>query len=83
MVLVASESRKSRTILITFNDFITMLRLVTFDTVKPPANQQQPGAKPQSSVHIGRVITEPELVERSQKLETSIQTQVCFILSLI
>ncbi len=59
-------------------------RLVTFGTVKPPANQQasqgqqqqgQQQAQPTSEVTLCKVVTEPELVERSLRLETSIQNQ--------
>ena len=51
-------------------------KLVTFQAVKAPANQQQQQqqqpTKPQSTVSLGKVITEPELVERSLRLETSL-----------
>merc|ERR1719210_366992 len=60
-------------------------KLVTFQAVKAPANQQQQQgqqpAKPQSTVSLGKVITEPELVERSLRLETSLananMSEVC------
>lgn len=46
-------------------------KLVTFETVIPPANQQQQ-VRPTSKVQLAKVITEPELVKRSEQLETSI-----------
>ncbi len=49
-------------------------KLVTFEAVTAPANQQQQqqAQRPQSVVQFKRVVTEPELVERSLRLETSI-----------
>ena len=48
--------------------------MVTFETLKAPANAQQP-AKPVSNVYLSRVVTEKDFVERSNRLETSIQNQ--------
>lgn len=48
--------------------------MVTFETLKAPANAQQP-ASPVSNVYLSRVVTEKDFVERSNRLETSIQNQ--------
>ncbi len=56
--------------------------MVTFCHQKPPANQASSGQGQSldqvatSAVTLHRVVTEPELVERSFRLETSIQNQV-------
>ena len=52
-----------------------LFRLVSFNLVKPAANQQPP-PRPSSTVSVSKVVTEKELIERSMKLETSIQSQV-------
>eukprot|EP00095_Tigriopus_kingsejongensis_P008051 maker-scaffold201_size263271-snap-gene-1.32 protein:Tk08051 transcript:maker-scaffold201_size263271-snap-gene-1.32-mRNA-1 annotation:"hypothetical protein CAPTEDRAFT_20326" len=49
-------------------------RLVSVETERAPANAQQP-LPPKSSVFLSKVITEQEFVDRSTRLETSIQSQ--------
>jgi hypothetical protein len=59
----------------------SLRRLVSFDTQRLPAGQQQqaatgaPAVTARSAVYLSRVVTEEELVESSRKLETSIQNQ--------
>jgi protein transport protein SEC31 len=48
-------------------------RLVTFVSEPPPPTQ--PEALPTSSVYVSGVVTEPELIERSGRLETSLENQ--------
>ena len=49
-----------------------MGKYYTYNYPYQQAQQQQQPTRPQSTVSLGKVITEPELVERSLRLETSL-----------
>jgi protein transport protein SEC31 len=48
-------------------------RLVTFENVKPQPNHQQQQQSVSRQVHISQVVTEAELLQRSQQLESVLQ----------
>jgi hypothetical protein len=54
-------------------DFDLLFRLVSF--VSEPAPATTPEAGPSSSVFVSGVVTETELIERSGRLETSLEHQ--------